>query len=123
DGTIKLGFVGPVTGTFAELGTAMRDGAQVAVDDINAKGGVKVGDKTYTINLIIGDEESTPERAVASTRRLIDVDGVLGILGYAVSTNLLASMPLLQDSKIPMIDTSGRADSIPRQIAEKKMDY
>lgn len=123
DGEIKIGFVGPVTGTFAELGTAMRDGAQVAVDDINAKGGLKVGDKTYTINMIIGDEEATPERAIAATRRLIDVDGVVGILGYANSTNLLATMPLLQDSKIPMIDTSGRADSIPRQIAEKKMDY
>ena len=123
DGVIKLGFVGPITGPFAELGTAMRDGAQVAVDDINAKGGVKVGDKTYSVNMVIGDEEATPERAVAATRRLIEVDGVLGILGYANSTNLLASMPLLQDSKIPMIDTSGRADSIPRQIAEKKMDY
>jgi branched-chain amino acid transport system substrate-binding protein len=123
DGEIKIGFIGPVTGTFAELGTAMRDGAQVAVDDINAKGGVKVGDKTYRINMVIGDEEATPERALAATRRLIDVDGVVGILGYANSTNLLATMPLLQDSKIPMIDTSGRADSIPRLIAEKKMDY
>ncbi len=121
--TIKLGFVGPITGNFAELGTAMRDGAQVAVDDVNAKGGVKIGDKTYTISLVVGDEESTPESAVAVTRRLIEVDGVLGIIGYAISTNLLASMNLLQTSKIPMIDTSGRADSIPRQIAEKKMDY
>jgi branched-chain amino acid transport system substrate-binding protein len=123
DGSIKLGFVGPVTGNYAELGTAMRDGAQVAVDDINAKGGVKVGGKSYMIDLVIGDEESTPEQALVATNRLIDVAGVLGIVGYANSTNLLAAMPLLQDSKIPMIDTSGRADSIPRQIAEKKMDY
>ncbi|WP_210483499.1 ABC transporter substrate-binding protein [Microvirga antarctica] len=123
DREIRLGFVGPVTGTFAELGTAMRDGAQVAVDAINAGGGVKVGDKTYTITMVIGDEEATPERALAATRRLIDVEGVTGILGYANSTNLLATMPLLQDSRIPMIDTSGRADSIPRLIAEKKMDY
>lgn len=123
DGVVKIGFVGPVTGTFAELGTAMRDGAQVAVDDINAAGGVTIGDKTYEIDLVIGDEEATPERAIAATRRLIEVDGVMGILGYANSTNLLATMPLLQDSRVPMIDTSGRADSIPRLIAEKKMDY
>ena len=123
DGEISIGFVGPVTGPFAELGTAMRDGALVAVETVNAQGGVRIGERTYTLKLVIGDEENTPERAVAATRRLIEVDRVVGILGYAISTNLLAAMQLLQDSKIPMIDTSGRADSIPRQIAEKKMDY
>ena len=123
DGEISIGFVGPVTGPFAELGTAMRDGALVAVEAVNAQGGVRIGERTYTLKLVVGDEENTPERAVAATRRLIEVDRVVGILGYAISTNLLAAMQLLQDSKIPMIDTSGRADSIPRQIAEKKMDY
>lgn len=123
DGKVKLGFVGPITGPFAELGTAMRDGALVAVENANAAGGVKVGGRTYQIELVIGDEESTPERAVAATRRLIEVEGVVGILGYAISTNLLAAMPLLQQSAVSMIDTSGRADAIPNQIAAKKMDY
>jgi branched-chain amino acid transport system substrate-binding protein len=123
DGEVSIGFVGPVTGPFAELGTAMRDGALIAVEAVNAQGGVRIGGRSYTIKLVVGDEENVPERAVAATRRLIEVDKVMGILGYAISTNLLAAMQLLQDSKIPMIDTSGRADSIPRQIAEKKMDY
>jgi branched-chain amino acid transport system substrate-binding protein len=123
DGEISIGFVGPVTGTFAELGTAMRDGALVAIEAANAQGGVSIGGHTYTLKLVVGDSETSPERAVAATRRLIEVDKVIGILGYAISTNLLASMQLLQDSKIPMIDTSGRADSIPKQIAEKRMDY
>ena len=123
DGEISIGFAGPVTGPFAELGTAMRDGALVAVESVNARGGLRIGNQTYSVKLVIGDEENTPERAVAVTRRLIEVDKVMGILGYAISTNLLAAMQLLQDSKIPMVDTSGRADSIPRQIAEKKMDY
>ncbi len=122
DGEVSIGFVGPVTGPFAELGTAMRDGALIAVEAVNAQGGVRIGGRSYTIKLVIGDEENVPERAVAATRRLIEVDKVTGILGYAISTNLLAAMQLLQDSKIPMIDTSGRADSIPRQIAEKRMD-
>src|SRR5689334_13287301 len=123
DGEISIGFCGPVTGPFAELGTAMRDGALVAVENANSQGGVRIGGRTYNVKLVVGDEENVPERAVAATRRLIEVDKVMGILGYAISTNLLAAMQLLQDSKIPMIDTSGRADSIPKQIAEKKMDY
>jgi branched-chain amino acid transport system substrate-binding protein len=123
DDELKIGFVGPVTGPLAELGTAMRDGAQVAVDDANAKGGIQISGKTYKVTLVVGDEENVPERAIAATRRLIDVDRVHGIVGYAISTNLLACMQLLQDSKTPIIDTSGRADSIPNQIASKKMDY
>lgn len=123
DGEISIGFAGPVTGPFAELGTAMRDGALVAVEAVNAQGGIRIGARSYGIRLVVGDEENAPERAVAATRRLIEVDRVIGIVGYAISTHLLAAMQLLQDSKIPMIDTSGRADSIPKQIAEKKMDF
>jgi branched-chain amino acid transport system substrate-binding protein len=123
DGELRIGFVGPVTGQFAELGTAKRDGAAVAVDAINAHGGVMIGGKTYTIKLVVGDEEGNPERAVAATRRLIEVDRVHGILGYANSSNLIASMPVIQDSRLPLIATNARADTVPQQIAAKKMDY
>ena len=112
DGEISIGFCGPVTGPFAELGTAMRDGALVAVEHANTQGGVRVGDRTYQVKLVVGDEENVPERAVAATRRLIEVDKVMGILGYAISTNLLAAMQLLQDSKIPMIDTSASRNAV-----------
>jgi len=47
DGELTIGFVSPVTGNFAELGTAMRNGGQFAVDAVNAAGGLKVGGKTY----------------------------------------------------------------------------
>src|SRR5262245_50615180 len=54
DGELRIGFVSPVTGNFAELGTAMRNGGQYAVDAVNAAGGLKVGDKTYTLKYIVG---------------------------------------------------------------------
>ncbi len=120
---IRLGFVGPVTGPYAELGIAMRAGAAVAVDKINASGGVEIAGVEKPVRLLVGDEESSPERAVAATRRLIEGDLVHGVLGYALATDFLAAMPLLQDAGVPAIDTSGRADVIPRQIAEKKMDF
>ena len=43
DGELTIGFVSPVTGNFAELGTAMRNGGQYAIDAVNAAGGLKVG--------------------------------------------------------------------------------
>jgi branched-chain amino acid transport system substrate-binding protein len=123
DGEVSIGFVGPVTGQFAELGTAKRDGAALAVAEVNARGGLKIGGKIYTAKLVVGDEEGNPERAVAATRRLIDVAKVHGIVGYANSSNLIASMPLIQDSRVPLIASNARADSVPQQIAAKRMDY
>ena len=43
--TIKFAVVAPITGTMAQYGEALRDGYQLAVDQINAKGGIQVGDK------------------------------------------------------------------------------
>jgi len=123
DGELTIGFVSPVTGNFAELGTAMRNGGQYAIDAVNAAGGLKVGAKTYTLKYVVGDTEGSAERAISAARRLIEIDHVHAIIGYALATDFLASMPLLQDSKVPSIDTSGRADSIPERIAERRMDY
>ena len=119
DGELTIGFVSPVTGNFAELGTAMRNGGQYAIDAVNAAGGLKVGAKTYTLKYVVGDTEGSAERAISAARRLIEIDHVHAIIGYALATDFLASMPLLQDSKVPSIDTSGRADSIPERIAER----
>jgi branched-chain amino acid transport system substrate-binding protein len=119
DGELTIGFVSPVTGNFAELGTAMRNGGQYAIDAVNAAGGLKVGTKTYTLKYVVGDTEGSAERAISAARRLIEIDHVHAIIGYALATDFLASMPLLQDSKVPSIDTSGRADSIPERIAER----
>jgi branched-chain amino acid transport system substrate-binding protein len=123
DNELNIGFVGPVTGQFAELGTAKRDGALLAVEAVNARGGLSIGGKTYKVNLVVGDEEGNPERAVAATRRLIEVSRVHGIVGYANSSNLLASLQLIQDSKLPLIATNARADTVPQQIATQRMDY
>lgn len=46
-----------------------------------------------------------------------------GILGYANSSNLSASLQLIQDSGLPLVATNARADSVPQQIAERRMDY
>jgi branched-chain amino acid transport system substrate-binding protein len=123
DGELRIGFVSPVSGVYAELGNAMRTGGQYAVDEINAQGGLKLGDKTYTLKYVVGDTEGVPERAVSAARQLIEVEKVHAIIGYALATDFLVSMRLLQEMNVPTIDTSGRADSIPDQIAAKKMDY
>ena len=62
---IKIAVVGPITGSNAALGEQMKRGAEMAVKDINAKGGV-LGKK---LNLTLGDDACDPKQAVVSVAR------------------------------------------------------
>jgi branched-chain amino acid transport system substrate-binding protein len=121
---IKVGFIGPITGQIAELGQAMQKAAQLAVDEQNDAGGVEIGDKKYTLTLALGDTEGTmAERAVSAVQRLIQFDRVVGFVGNAISTNVLAQMPITQNIGVPYINSVGKAVSIPEKIAAEKMTY
>ena len=73
EGTLKIGFIGPLTGAAAVYGTSCLQGAQVAVDEINAKGGMQ-------IELIAQDDEHDPEKSVNAYNTLWD-EGAQMIVG------------------------------------------
>jgi branched-chain amino acid transport system substrate-binding protein len=121
---IKLGFIGPITGSLAELGQAMQHAAEMAVDQANEAGGITIDGKTYTISLALGDTEGTvAERAVTATQRVIQFNEVVGIVGNAISTNVLAQLPIIQQSRVPYINIAGKSVEIPTRIARDKLDY
>ena len=64
--TIPIAVVGPVTGQYAAFGAQMTNGGQMAVDDINAAGGV-LGKK---LDLSIGDDACDPKQAVAVANQM-----------------------------------------------------
>ena len=66
--TLRLGLIGPMTGDYANYGTSTRDGAQVAVDEINAAGGVN----GYTFVLDAQDSQGDPDSAVSAYGKLMD---------------------------------------------------
>ena len=73
EGTLKIGFIGPLTGAAAVYGTSCLQGAQIAVDEINAKGGMQ-------IELIAEDDEHDPEKSVNAYNTLWD-EGAQMIVG------------------------------------------
>jgi branched-chain amino acid transport system substrate-binding protein len=97
--TIKIGVTQPLTGAVAAAGNYVVQGAKVAVEQINAAGGV-LGKK---IELIIEDNKSNPTEAVATVEKLIVKDKVPVILGAWSSTFTLAVMPKLEEYKVPMV--------------------
>ena len=66
--TVRLGLIGPMTGDNANYGTSTRDGAQIAVDEINEAGGVN----GYTFKLDAQDSQGDPDSAVSAYGKLMD---------------------------------------------------
>jgi len=107
--TIVLGAAVSITGKYSTNGGNTKDGYDLAVKVINEKGGVKVGDKTYQLEIIYYDDESTPARAAQLTERLIDQDRVQFMLGPYGSGLTKAVAPITEKFKVPMVEANGAA--------------
>ena len=106
--TIKIGVNQPLTGAVAASGNFVTNGAKIAADEINAKGGIR-GAK---IELIIEDNKSNPTEAVAVAEKLIVRDKVPVMMGAWSSTYTLAVMPKRMEYKIPMVVETSSSDKI-----------
>jgi len=85
---IRIGMPAPLSGALANAGTTAREGAQFAIDEINAKGGVN-GRK---LNLIVVDDKTDPAESTQVVRQFVEADKVDVILNAASSTGTLAHM-------------------------------
>lgn len=105
---IKIGALYELTGGVANYGKAALNGAQMAVDEINAKGGIN-GKK---IKLISADNKSEPSEAGNAATKLITQDKVAVIVGPCTSGSTSAATPVVTGSKVPLISPSATAASI-----------
>jgi branched-chain amino acid transport system substrate-binding protein len=96
---IKLGLVGPFTGGLAVPGADMKRGAQLAVDEINSKGGI---DKRE-IELVMENDEGVPAKSVNANEKLVIKDNVLTVIGSYSSSCTLANMKVTQKYEVPQI--------------------
>jgi branched-chain amino acid transport system substrate-binding protein len=95
---IKIGFSAPLTGAGAFYGQQALWGAQMAVDEINSKGGV-LGRQ---LTLIAEDHRGVPAEAVSTVEKLINVDQVSVIIGTFFSSPTLAVMPIVEKAGVPL---------------------
>jgi len=96
--TIRLGFVGGLTGRNGDLGTAGRDGALLAVEVINAGGGI--GGKR--IELVVRDDKSDPEEAKKVVNELVSAK-VAAIVGPMTSVVAVATIPIMDAARTLML--------------------
>ena len=99
---IRFGHIASLTGKEAAFGVATRKGILLAVEEINAAGGV-LG---RPIEYLVEDLQSKPGEAATATKKLISRDKVAVVLGANASSNSLEAAPICQNAHVPMMAIS-----------------
>ncbi|HZK42869.1 MAG TPA: ABC transporter substrate-binding protein [Syntrophomonadaceae bacterium] len=107
DGTIKIGINSELSGNVASYGTNARDGAMLAIETINASGGV-LGQQ---LEAVVRDCKSLPDEAMSVSASLID-EGIVAQIGPLTSGNVAGSTPVMMESQVPLIAPAATADPI-----------
>src|SRR5262245_57106054 len=95
---IRIGVAGPMTGPYAWFGEQYQRGTELAVADLNSKGGV-LG---HSVELIVGDDFCDTDQAVALARKLVS-DGVVFVAGHWCSHASIPASKVYEEAKILMI--------------------
>lgn len=104
-GTAKIGVVSYLTGGGAAYGEAIKQGLELARDEINSRGKVK-------IELIFEDSKGDKNEAINATNKLIHKDNVIGIIGPTLSGEMFAVGPIASQAGVSIMGTSTTAEGI-----------
>jgi branched-chain amino acid transport system substrate-binding protein len=107
-GPIIVGYYGDLSGRTSNFGQSTRNGAMMAVNEINKAGGIA----GRQVQLLVEDDQGRPEQAATVVTKLINQDKAHALLGEVASGNTLAAAPKAQAAEIPMITPSSTADNV-----------
>ena len=94
---IKVGGIFSLTGPGAHIGVAQRNSVLIAIDEFNKKGGV--GGRP--IEMVIGDDESDPTKAVMALKKMIETQPIVALIGPTRTDTGMAKIPTLEKEGIP----------------------
>jgi branched-chain amino acid transport system substrate-binding protein len=98
---VRIGHVAPMSGSQAHLGKDLQNGAQMAIDELNARG-VAIGGRKVRFQLIAEDDAADPKQGAAAARKLCD-SKVGGVVGHLNSGTTIPASKIYSDCGIPMI--------------------
>jgi branched-chain amino acid transport system substrate-binding protein len=108
---IKIGLAAAVSGGSAASGEAIKRGLQIAMDEINAKGGLLGGRR---LELVIRDDEGNPAKGVTIARELVEREKAVVVFGGLHTTVALAQVPVWHELKTPYMGTWAAGTNITR---------
>ena len=104
DTVVKIGHVGPISGSIAHLGKDNENGAKMAVEELNAKG-VVIGGKKIKLELVLEDDAGDPKQGTAVAQKLADMK-VSGVIGHLNSGTSIPASKIYSAAGIPQISPS-----------------
>jgi branched-chain amino acid transport system substrate-binding protein len=110
---VTIGYVGPLSGQSAHLGTDTSNGARLAVEDLNAKG-FQIGGKPVKFVLRAEDDAAEPKQATAAAQKLAD-QKVNGVIGHQTSGTSIPASRIYYNAGIPQISASATSPVYTRQ--------
>jgi len=108
---VKLGLSAAVSGGSAASGEAIKRGLLIAIDEINARGGVLGGRK---LELVVRDDEGNPAKGVVIARELVEREQVAAVFGGLHTTVALAQVPVWHELKTPYMGMWAAGTNITR---------
>ncbi len=121
---VKVGVVLPASGPAATTGISLRDGMRLAVNEWNARGGVRVGTGQQSVTMIIEDSQSRPEVGVSGAQKLLGRDQVHFLIGEAFASSVsLAIMELSPQFRTPIMSGQSIATAISNKIRDDREKY
>jgi branched-chain amino acid transport system substrate-binding protein len=108
--TIKFGHVQPLTGPSAAYGIRARDGAIIAVEEINAAGGwTDAKGQKHQLEMLVGDMANDPKQAITLFRQYATDSSVVAMLGPTNSVGFVPLVPVAGQLKLPLIGNGSGA--------------
>lgn len=102
---IRIGVGQPLSGPIANMGQDMLNGARLAAEEINATGGVQLGAKKVLIELVVADDEMSPEVGQVAAKTLVAAD-VVAVVAHLNSGVSIAAAPIYAAAGVPQLAIS-----------------
>jgi branched-chain amino acid transport system substrate-binding protein len=119
---LKIGAIGPLSGGGTAWGLAVQRGTQMAIDEANGAGGVKIGNKTYAPKLVMLDDQYTAAGGRLAADRLINAEKVKFIIGPIGSATVLAVVPATTAAQV-LLFSNGFAPAILKNDAKSPYNF
>jgi branched-chain amino acid transport system substrate-binding protein len=103
--SVKIAITGPFTGGSAPMGVSMRDGAKLAIAELNAADGIQVGNRKLPIEVVERDDEAKNERGALIAQELASMPDLAGVIGSVNTGVVVAGDRYLQEKGITKIIT------------------
>ena len=120
--SLKLAITGPFSGGSAPMGVSMRDGAKLAINEINSKGGITVGKAKLKIEVIERDDEAKNERGALIAQELAAMPDLSGVIGSVNTGVVMAGDRHLQEKGSTKIITPAAGSASMTQWVGKAQD-